>query len=177
VRLSRLQNTIVDMLAPGQAPLGSGRPEPVEPTVAAGDRAEVLVVEDNDLSQAVVTRILTKLGYEADVVTTGPEAIDALQRKTYAAVLMDCHMPGMDGYRTTREIRRRESTGRRTPIIALTASALPADRDRCLAAGMDDHVAKPFRIARLGEILSRWVDGAAVEAGEGSASMPSSDPP
>ena len=166
VRLSRLHDTVVRLLAPGHEPSGPARPQPVEPA-EAGDRADVLVVEDNEPNQAVVMRILAKLGYGADVVATGPEAIDALRRKAYGAVLMDCHMPGMDGYQTTQEIRRAEDADRRTPIIAVTASALPQDRERCLAAGMDDHVSKPFRIARLGEILSRWVAAPSELGGSG----------
>ena len=175
VRLSRLHDTVVSVLAPGQEPTGAGRPQRIEPTAAAGERAEVLVVEDNEPNQAVVMRILAKLGYGADVVATGPEAIDAVRRKEYAAVLMDCHMPGMDGYQTTREIRRAEGTGRRTPIIALTASALPQDRERCLAAGMDDHVSKPFRVARLGGVLSRWVPAPPGDAGDGRPSAAACD--
>ncbi|HEX2274531.1 MAG TPA: ATP-binding protein [Acidimicrobiales bacterium] len=171
VRLSRLHDTVVRLLTPGPRPTASGSRQPVEPT-ATREGAEVLVVEDNDLNQAVVMRILRKLGYRADLVTTGPEAIDALGRKAYAAVLMDCHMPGMDGYQTTREIRRAEGTSRRTPIIALTASALAQDRERCLAAGMDDHVAKPFRIARLGEALSRWVAAPPADPGGDPARPP-----
>ncbi len=168
VRPSRLRDTVVGLLAPGREPTAPGLPLPREIAAPGGEMAAVLVVEDNEPNQAVVARILAKLGYGADVVASGPEALDAVRRKEYAAVLMDCHMPGMDGYQTTREIRRAEGPGRRTPIIALTASALAQDRDRCLGAGMDDHVSKPFRIARLGEVLSRWVLPRPLEAADDS---------
>ena len=98
-----------------------------------------------------------RLGYRADAVADGVEAIEAASRGTYVAVLMDCQMPEMDGYEAARRIRRSEPAGCRVPIIALTASALRGDRDRCLAAGMDDHLTKPVREAELGQILGRWI--------------------
>src|SRR5207248_3051385 len=100
--------------------------------------------------------MLESLGYRTDLVGNGREAIDALERRTYAAVLMDCWMPEMDGYSATAEIRRREGGAPRIPIIALTANAMKSDRAQCMAAGMDDYLAKPFRPEELKAILEHW---------------------
>ncbi|HTD78444.1 MAG TPA: ATP-binding protein, partial [Chloroflexota bacterium] len=115
----------------------------------------ILVVEDNPINQQVASGWLQRLGCRADVAANGFEALDALYRIAYSAVLMDCQMPEMDGYQATAEIRRREGSGRRTPIIAMTANAMQGDRERCLAAGMDDYIAKPVRIEDLECVLRR----------------------
>ena len=115
----------------------------------------ILVVEDNTINQQVASGWLQRLGCRADVAANGFEALDALYRIAYSAVLMDCQMPEMDGYQATAEIRRREGSGRRTPIIAMTANAMQGDRERCLAAGMDDYIAKPVRIEDLECVLRR----------------------
>lgn len=114
----------------------------------------VLVVDDNRVNQMVAARMLSSLGVEADVAGNGREALDALARP-YDAVLMDCQVPELDGYEASREIRRREGTSRRTPIIALTAHALAGDRERCLACGMDDFLTKPLQRTALVEALAR----------------------
>ncbi len=124
---------------------------------AAGGRHRVLVAEDNSVNQMVILRILEKLGYRADVVANGIEAIDALERSPYDAVLMDCQMPDMDGYEATIRIRELEAGSRRTPIIALTASVLQEDRERCRAAGMDDFLPKPVTQADVRTALDRWL--------------------
>ena len=116
----------------------------------------VLVVEDNEVNQAVALAILARLGFGADVAHDGQQAVELVARGCYALVLMDCQLPVLDGYRATAEIRRREGSARRTPIIALTAAVLE-DRQRCLAAGMDDHIAKPVLLAEVQEVLSRWL--------------------
>jgi CheY-like chemotaxis protein len=119
--------------------------------------ARLLVAEDNPVNQLVAVRMLEKLGYRADGVANGSEAVDALMRINYAAVLMDCQMPELDGFEATREIRRRQSSARRTPVIALTAGAMQSDREQCFAAGMDDYISKPVRLEELGAVLARWV--------------------
>jgi CheY-like chemotaxis protein/HPt (histidine-containing phosphotransfer) domain-containing protein len=122
------------------------------------------VVEDNAVNQRVALRTLEKLGLRADVAANGQEALMATAQIAYDLVLMDCHMPEMDGFMATAAIRARESDGRRTTIIALTANALTGERERCLAAGMDDYLAKPLTRDRLIAALDRWLPAAAPPA-------------
>ncbi|NIT62883.1 MAG: PAS domain S-box protein [Gammaproteobacteria bacterium] len=125
----------------------------------------VLVVEDNALSQKVIVGMLRRLGCEADLVTDGRAAVQALRERPYRVVFMDCQMPEMDGYEATRLIRQNEQAGgtERTPatIVAMTAHAMEGDREQCLAAGMDDYVAKPVAFAVLRERLQYWLGSSA----------------
>ncbi|MCC6415073.1 MAG: response regulator [Opitutaceae bacterium] len=100
--------------------------------------------------------MLTRLGLDHELVSTGTEAVRRGLDEPWAAILMDCHMPSMDGYDATRELRR-QLQGRRLPIIAITANAMSADREACLAAGMDDFLAKPVRLDDLQHCLRRWL--------------------
>jgi len=123
------------------------------------NRPRLLVVEDNLVNQKLATHLLERMGYRVDVVGDGVQAVRAVDLVAYAAVLMDCHMPELDGYEATAEIRRKEADGERTPIIAMTASAMKGDRERCLAAGMDDYVSKPVNEAELVAVLERHSRG------------------
>ncbi len=119
-------------------------------------RGRVLVAEDNAVNRKVAIGMLERLGYQVDVVGDGAEAVHATAATSYAAVLMDCQMPQLDGYEATMRIRQREGGQKHTPIIALTASAMKADQQRCVEAGMDDHLTKPVRYEDLAASLGRW---------------------
>ena len=118
----------------------------------------VLLVEDNKVNQTVAVAILARLGYRADVAGDGKQAVEQVMQGRHGLVLMDCQLPVLDGYQATAEIRHREGSARRTPIIAMTGAVLE-DRQRCLTAGMDDHIAKPVLLDEVRVVLSRWLGG------------------
>jgi signal transduction histidine kinase/FixJ family two-component response regulator len=133
--------------------------------------ALVLVVEDSPVNRVVAVSVLERCGYHVHVVNDGREALQALSSQRYDAVLMDCQMPDVDGYQATEELRRRErGSSYHTPVIAMTAHAMVGDRERCLAAGMDDYVSKPVRSQVLAEILERWIPTVAEQETNGAAS-------
>ncbi len=133
------------------------RPEPTEPQWQEAPR--ILVAEDNLVNQMVARHQLEDLGAEVDIADDGGAVLAAMEQKEYDLVLMDCQMPEMDGYETTRQIRLREAgSGRHIPIVALTAHAFGHDRERCMSAGMDDYLSKPYDRADLTNILKRWLD-------------------
>ena len=129
---------------------------PAPPPDTAGERLRILLVEDNAVNQKVALAMLRRLGHEADAVGDGFEALASLSQIPYDLVLMDCQMPEMDGFAATREWRRMEPGGSRLPIVALTASAMEGDRERCLAAGMDGYIAKPVTSRHLAEAIERY---------------------
>jgi CheY-like chemotaxis protein len=128
-----------------------------------GHRGRVLVVEDNVINQRVVTRMLEKRGFDVDVAANGRAAVDTLASEQYDLVLMDCQMPEMDGFEAAEAIRCAEAgTGRRIPIVALTANAMSGDRERCLDAGMDDYLSKPVRAEELYAAVERQLAGVSI---------------
>jgi signal transduction histidine kinase/DNA-binding response OmpR family regulator len=118
----------------------------------------VLVAEDNAVNQLLITRMLERMGCRVDIASNGLEAVAMAQALQYDIVLMDCSMPEMDGYQAAAEIRRIQQTSRRLPIVALTAHAMPEDRAKCMAAGMDDYLSKPVDREQVRQVLHRWVD-------------------
>jgi CheY-like chemotaxis protein len=152
VHLLKLRAALEGIVDSGE----SAHPTATTP-VPHGSRGHVLVVEDSHTNQLVAVGILEQLGFSTEVAGNGREALAALDRSAFAAVLMDCQMPVMDGFDATEEIRRREGTIRHTPVIAMTAGVSLADRSRCLAAGMDDYIAKPVDPAEVEATISRWV--------------------
>jgi PAS domain S-box-containing protein len=143
--------------APGlpRMPAGSEL-DPAGVPDASPDRLRILLVEDNAVNQKVALAMLRRLGHEADAVGDGFEALASLAQIPYDLVLMDCQMPDMDGFAATREWRRIEPGGSRLPIVALTASAMEGDRERCLAAGMDGYITKPVTSRHLAEAIERY---------------------
>lgn len=129
--------------------------EAESPTQRVG---RVLLVEDNTINQLVASEMLHLLGVSVDCANDGAEALDMVARQRYDLIFMDIQMPGMDGLEATREIRRLQAEGGHapTPIVALTANAAPRDRELCLAAGMDDFLAKPVQTDQLAAVLSRF---------------------
>jgi signal transduction histidine kinase/DNA-binding response OmpR family regulator len=120
-------------------------------------KVRVLVAEDNPVNQKVAARTLDRLGFRCEIAGNGKLALEALARAEFDVVLMDCQMPEMDGFEATRRIRESEGgTGRRLPVIAMTANAMAGDREACLEAGMDDYIAKPFNPSDLTAVIERW---------------------
>jgi CheY-like chemotaxis protein len=161
VRQAKLRSALV--AAAPQAGAGTTPAQLPEPSIADGLRlaepagGTVLVAEDNVVNQKVALRMVESRGYAVEVVPDGLQALEAVIHGDYAVVLMDCHMPLMDGYEATREIRRREGSARHTPVVAMTASVMDGDRERCLAAGMDDYLSKPLEPVHVNAVLEYWI--------------------
>jgi len=121
----------------------------------SGKRA--LVVEDYFINQEVTQDILELMGVDVEVAENGREALELYQNEKYDLIFMDIQMPEMDGYETTRKIRRSENEGHHVPIIALTANAISGDKEKCLEAGMDDYISKPIEVEKIEEILKKYL--------------------
>jgi CheY-like chemotaxis protein len=155
IRRSQLYNAIAEAMAdsPLQREL---QPRPKTPTSSNGPL--VLIAEDNEINDAVATALLVKQGLRAVVAHNGREAVEMALANDYAAILMDCQMPEIDGYEATRRIREAEH-GHHVPIIAMTAHSMTGDRERCLAAGMDAYLSKPVRADELTAVMSQQLSG------------------
>jgi CheY-like chemotaxis protein len=177
IRQKQLLECLLTVMPPPQEHLSGDERRSLD--IAAASRSEhreqpgrshvrILVAEDNIVNQRVAMRILEKLGFRVDVVADGQAAVEAVARMSYAAVLMDGSMPKMDGYEATQAIRQWEKHHPTSnpqhlshlPIIAMTAHALEGDRQRCLAAGMDDYLPKPVQMEALQIVLRRWLKAA-----------------
>jgi PAS domain S-box-containing protein len=155
VKSSQLYDALVRVLATGAAPVSAPGGDG-DGSSSAGVALRLLVAEDNAVNRQLALALLGKLGYEADVVENGREALDALESETYDIVLMDVQMPELDGLEATRLIRHRFGSGEGPTIIAMTANAMEGDREDCLGAGMDDYLSKPIRVDELARALARW---------------------
>ena len=151
LRQSQLFDTLVTLLAHDTAPKRAAAP--VKPRIdvemASRHALRILLAEDNVVNQKLALRLLQQMGYRADLASNGIEAIECVERQTYDVVLMDVQMPEMDGFEASRRITARWPVGRRPRIVAMTANAMQGDREKCLAAGMDDYLSKPIRVDEL----------------------------
>jgi two-component system sensor histidine kinase/response regulator len=156
IQRHRLQEAIAQTIHPARSKKHGAVTPPDPSDKGRGyEPSLVLLAEDNQINQVVATRMLEKQGFQVDLAVTGTEAIALYSRRRYRAIFMDCHMPELDGYAATVEIRRLEGSGHRVPIIAMTASTMKGDREQCLAAGMDDYVAKPVDPESLSAAIAR----------------------
>lgn len=176
VRQSLLFNAIAEVLAT-KAKDKPRMPDKSEALLPTYEGRRVLVVEDNRVNQKVIVAMLGKFGIAPDVADNGQAALDLLARAPYDLILMDCQMPVLGGYEATEELRAREfSAGSgRTPVIALTAHAATGEREKCLAAGMDDYLSKPVSRDRLAEALERWLGTSASMAPREAVPGPAGD--
>ncbi len=171
------RSELFDCLARSLNPGSGARAAPSTPAATGRPvRGHVLLAEDNEVNQMVGVGLLSELGYRTDVAASGGAALELARHARYDAILMDCRMPGMDGYEATARLRDIEGETGHTPVIALTASARDEDRDRCLSAGMDDFVSKPIDRAALTRALDTWIGEAEVQLdGDEWATAPDGD--
>lgn len=147
-------------------PLGSKQSRTPEPSTMSGHR--ILVAEDNEVNRAILIEMLDVLGYPADAVADGLAVVESASGRSYDLILMDCQMPGVDGYEATRRIREAERASGRasTPIVAVSGDSADSDRAKCLEVGMDDLLAKPFTFRNLQAIVMKWARVAGAEQRE-----------
>ncbi len=157
VKLASLRRCIADVMGAEPALPTPTLNVPLTIDVPLEERPLVLVVDDSPVNQRVSVAMLGKLGYRVELASNGHEAVSATSGHDFAAILMDCNLPLMNGYEATAAIRLREGSKRHTPIIAMTASAMKGDLEKCIAAGMDDYASKPVKMAQLGAIIAKWI--------------------
>jgi CheY-like chemotaxis protein len=147
--------------------------------VADHEAARILVAEDNVINRRVAVKMLQKLGFSPDVAEDGEQAVALHRAAPYDLILMDCQMPGLDGYQATALIRADEAASHaRVPIIAMTANAMHGDREVCLQAGMDDYLTKPVNVAQLRSTVFPWLDAVVLTSsvkGQAPAPRPPGD--
>ena len=153
VRRAQLASALAQVITIGERDAG----EAGLPVLQEEAQRKILIVEDNVINQKVALGQLKVLGYEAEVVSNGTDAIEAIRTRAYDLVLLDCQMPDIDGYDVARTIRKLGNGMRRVPIVAMTAHTMDGEREKCLAAGMDDYLAKPVSTQRLSAVLVRWL--------------------
>jgi len=162
VRQAQLFKAIKERYNPQLTLIAAEQPAPVI-TGEFEAKQRILLVEDNPVNQLVASMQLERLGYKVEIAENGVEVLQIIDKEPYDLILMDCHMPEMDGFEATRRIRRREADGQtHVPIIAMTANAMQGDREVCLKAGMDDYIAKPIALSDLKQALERWLEPAEV---------------
>ena len=152
-----VRQDLLRQIGPVTKTISRNEPTVVDITSSSVPSGTILVVEDNAINQKVIAMMLTRMGYQCDVVSDGRQAIERVRQGSYALVLMDCHMPNMDGFAATEALRAMGNPCHRLPIIALTASVSPRDRTRCVEVGMDDFVSKPIDSDNLRHVVSRWL--------------------
>ena len=162
VRKGQLEQSLVAVMSSNHQVAGDDRGTSITKYVLTeqknmGISLDILAADDHPVNQELISLLVKKLGHQVELVSNGKEAFEALQRKAFALVLMDCQMPEMDGYEATRAIRKWEGHERHTPIIAITAAAMTGDREKCLAAGMDDYLSKPIQPEKLRDAFLRWL--------------------
>ena len=175
IRQSELREVITWALtADVAAKVVTGAASATAPASQAGNlHGRVLLAEDNPVNQEVAKAMLGSLGLELEIANNGEEALALAAKQDFDIILMDCHMPVMDGYQATAALREREAAGaRRLPVVALTANAMDGDRNQCLAAGMDDYLSKPYTKKQLQQILSRWLQAAPAETEKPGGASP-----
>ncbi len=178
VRQSPLFDCLATLMAGPQIATVQSSQAPVSAGVGPpGTARKILLAEDNSVNRQVAAAMLNRLGFLVDVAVDGAEAVQAASLARYQAILMDCQMPILDGYEATREIRSLEGDTRHTPIIAVTASAMKSDPERCLAAGMDDYLSKPLSLKTISAVLERWAPEVNAVTPDGPPAGPRSPPP
>ena len=164
IRPGSLMHGIITLFQPGAAGATTTTRSQERP-IGEEIPLEVLLAEDNAVNQKVALRFLERLGYRADAVGNGLEAVTAVENRRYDLVLMDLQMPEMDGFEATRQIRSRLPVDRQPRIIALTANAMQGDRELCVAAGMDDHISEPVKMHEIAAAIRRHFAKAPADAG------------
>ena len=150
------QSSLRQQLTADRKPAAAPAPQDSDAPAPEGKRYRVLLAEDNQINAVLASTIIKRAGHDVDIARNGAEALDAVTAKDYDIVLMDMLMPQMDGLEATRHIRKLDGKMRRAPVIALTANAMAADRRKCIAAGMDDFLSKPFEPEELTGMLEKW---------------------